>query len=215
MLNALDTYGDTESADPAYSEFQIADGIAAAELKLCEAIMKAPGHRRRMDFLQTPLTATSSPYTVGASVGDIIDIQIKFTEDDEFVEGEPCNVQVVSRFAKSVNPLALTLNKGLYSLQDGILWFTGHTAQIRYLSVVKQPSPTTTEELEDFLAEIPSLPEEYWLDCAVLAVSIILPKEGALTQAASYYAQLGMAALQNIYSNAAPLTLSQTIQEGQ
>lgn len=213
MLNALETYGDTESVDPTYSEFQIADAIAAAELKICEYIVKSPGHRRRADFLATS-TTTTNPYTIPASTGDIVDIQIKLAGDGEYFSGEPCNLQVVSRFAKSINPLELTLTKGLYSLQDGIFWFTGHTAQIRYLNVTKADSPTSAEELETFLADTPFLPAEYWLDCAVLAMSILLPKEGALTQAASYYAQLAMASLQGIQNNAAPLTLAQTIQEG-
>lgn len=213
MLNALENYSDTESSDPTYSEFQIADAIAAAELKICEYIIKTPGHRRRMDFI-TESTTTSSPYTVPASAGDIVDVQIKLSSGGEYFSGEPCNLQAVSRFAKSINPLSLTLTTSLYSLQDSILWFTGHTAKVRYLTVTKAASPTNSVELETFLADTPSLPAEYWLDCAVLAMSILLPKEGALTQAASFYAQLAMSSMQAIQSNAAPLTLAQTIQEG-
>ena len=61
-LNALDVYAtDNVSSDPAYSEYEIADAIIMAELKIIETICKTPGHRRKIKYASTSSNYTTSP----------------------------------------------------------------------------------------------------------------------------------------------------------
>lgn len=214
-LNAIDTYAtDNVTNDPAYSEYEIADAIIAAELKIIETICKSPGHRRKVKYLTTSSTYTTNPTAIPEGIGDIIEVRIQNEVAGEFTLGEPCSTQVVSRFAGAINPLSLTQYKGLYSLEDNILWFTGNAAKVIYTSFTRPTSPTDSGTMATFLAATASLPDEYWGGCVALAVAKLLPKEGALTQAGMYYSQLGMAELQGISQNSAAIQPFEQYQRG-
>jgi hypothetical protein len=213
-LNALDVYAtDNVSSDPAYSEYEIADAIIMAELKIIETICKTPGHRRKIKYASTSSNYTTSPTSLPDNIGDIIEVRIQQNIGEEFVPGEPCASQVVGRFAGNLNPLSLTLYKGLYSLEDNILWFTGNAAKVVSTTFTRPASPTDSGTLATFLATTASLPDENWGGCVALAVAKLLPKEGALTQAGMYYTNLGMAELQSIQQNSSIIPTFQQYQE--
>lgn len=214
-LNALETYTtDNVTNDPAYSEYEIADAIIAAELKIIETICKSPGHRRKVKYLTTSSTYTTNPTAIPEAIGDIIEVRVQHNTGEEFIPGEPCPSQVVGRFAGAINPLALTLYKGLYSLEDNILWFTGFAAKVIYTTFTRPTSPTDSGTMTTFLAATASLPDEYWGGCVALAVAKLLPKEGALTQAGAYYVQLGMSELQGIQQNSTVIPVFTQYQKG-
>lgn len=200
------------SGDPAYSEYEIAECILAAEYELAKAICSANSHGRKMLYLATPVTTTTSPYTVPSHLGEIVDVQIKYTNTDSFVPAEPSSAVSVARLAQGINPLGLTLYKGLYSITNNILWFTGYQAQVRFCEFNKPTSPTDAASLVTLLNTLANTPDEYWMTTAILALAKIMPKEGSLLQGGAYYTQLAQAELQSIVDGKPPITNLQLFQ---
>lgn len=197
------------STDPAYSEYEIMECILGAEYELARAICTTSANGRKLLYESgsSPFTTTDNPSNIPSHLGQIIDVQIKReSADTKYFLGEPISASIISRLAQGINPLGLTLHKGLYSLVDNTLWFTGNTARVRFCEYTRPNLPTDAATLATLLNTLANTPDDYLFAVAVIAIAKILPKEGSLTGAGAYYMQLAQSEIQGILDGRPPIT---------
>lgn len=177
------------SEDEAYPDEAVMDALLAQEAYLLRKIAESyyNGNRTNEAGLTEIIkqVSVSSGELLPRHIGPVIGVKV-----DGF-PAEHCAVSAVARLAGK-NPLNLTLQNGLYGLEDNRIYLTAQTVDsISGLPVGEvylfQWQIPSFVDLASFKASDSPVPHEYlrcWVD---LTMAAILPREGAMMGAAANY----------------------------
>ena len=209
--------GDYENAvvvDEAYDPLAVVDAILNQETYLMHKIAESwfNGHRTNEGSPLADLIVTENVANGGlipAHIGPVIGVTI------DNVPAEICAASAVGRL-RAKNPLKLRFAGQLYGLEDNRLYFTSESSSTTDAQVhlFQFPRPDFDDDLNDFKNSFSPVPGEYqqaWID---LSTGAVMPREGAMMQAAMAYTVRGERIMQELMGENRPRAVLRDAQMG-
>lgn len=181
ILNASPTYG-AASDDPLHPDGEITAAVKASALAVIGAILDAPNHRRRAEFLS--LASIPADGLVKGSIGAVV-------IDDDL--GTKIHESKLRRFRNNVASLTLISSGGYFSIEDHVIKFVGSDGEVQ---TIDDSSGTLSSQV----------PDEYFWTVVAGALALTFPKEGSNAEIALGFGNLQSNMLDKIRAGATDVT---------